>query len=166
MDKRGRPSAGDLAAKARVATVVAGDFGRAAPPEGMAEDQAVIWRQIVATEPVEFFATAATKGLLPGLLPASVDHRQAVGDHRAVPGGLAEGEGRGQAVRRSLQGAGCRGAGGGGQGGEAPAHQPEPVDAGEKRDRGAARVEARNEAMGDLRRFPRPHRVRFRCYGG
>ena len=64
MDKRGRPSAGDLAAKARVATVVAGDFGRAPPPEGMAEDQALIWRQIVATEPVEFFATAATKGLL------------------------------------------------------------------------------------------------------
>jgi hypothetical protein len=63
MQKRGRPSPGDLAGKA--AKVIAGGFGtRAEPPEDMAADQADIWRQIVATEPAEFFASAATKGLL------------------------------------------------------------------------------------------------------
>jgi hypothetical protein len=63
MQKRGRPSPGDLAGKAT--KVVAGGFGiRAEPPADMAPEQAEIWRQIVASEPVEFFSTAATKGLL------------------------------------------------------------------------------------------------------
>ena len=65
MDKRGRPSAGDLEVKARAATVVAGDFGPAhRRRKAWPRTRRSIRRQIVATEPVEFFATAATKGLL------------------------------------------------------------------------------------------------------
>src|SRR5580765_2728971 len=57
--KRGRPSAADLA------TVVEGSFGdRPEPPEGFTEHQEQIWRATVASEPAEFFNTAALRYLL------------------------------------------------------------------------------------------------------
>lgn len=60
--KRGRKSAAEL-------TVVKGGFGtgRAPPPPGLTERQTEIWRDVVETEPTEFFATAATRGLLADL---------------------------------------------------------------------------------------------------
>lgn len=70
MLKRGRPSAGDITAakavKDVVSSVVPGGFGkRIDPPEDMkVAEQIAIWREIVDSEPADFFATAATKGLL------------------------------------------------------------------------------------------------------
>jgi hypothetical protein len=57
--KRGRKSVAEL-------TVVRGAFGtgRPPPPEDLTDRQAAIWREVVETEPAEFFATAVTRALL------------------------------------------------------------------------------------------------------
>jgi hypothetical protein len=47
------------------ATVIVGEFGkRPEPPAELTARQAEIWRETAASEPVEFFATAAQRGLL------------------------------------------------------------------------------------------------------
>jgi hypothetical protein len=62
MIQRGRKSA------AAQAVVIDGGFGqRPEPPEDLSEAQADIWREVVAGEPPEFFATAATRTLLRNL---------------------------------------------------------------------------------------------------
>ena len=59
MGKRGRPSA------AALSVVVTGVFDRAIPPPGeLTPDQAAIWTDTVASEPPDFFRTAALQGLL------------------------------------------------------------------------------------------------------
>lgn len=58
--KRGRPSAASLDVK-----VVQGGFGtRQEPAPELTEDEAHIWQQIVASEPADFFNTAALRALL------------------------------------------------------------------------------------------------------
>jgi hypothetical protein len=60
MSKRGR-----IPAAAQNVTVIDVMFGgRPEPPEGLNEQQAEIWREIVASEPAEFFATAALRSML------------------------------------------------------------------------------------------------------
>jgi hypothetical protein len=55
---RGRKSAASLA-------VVKGSFGeRPEPPADLTPEQAVIWRETAASEPVDFFNTAALRALL------------------------------------------------------------------------------------------------------
>jgi hypothetical protein len=59
MAKRGRKSGADLA------VVVTANFGnRPEPPEDLTTDQADIWREIVASEPADFFGTAALQAML------------------------------------------------------------------------------------------------------
>jgi hypothetical protein len=59
MRQRGRPSA------AGKAVVVEGVFGRRPePPSDLTERQAEIWRETTASEPIEFFNTAALRSLL------------------------------------------------------------------------------------------------------
>jgi hypothetical protein len=57
--KRGPKSQAEL-------TVVKADFGprRPEPPANLAPHEAVIWREVVDSEPVDFFATAALRGIL------------------------------------------------------------------------------------------------------
>jgi len=58
MRQRGRPSAAGL-------EVIAGDFGkRPEPSEDMSPEEAEIWRRITASEPLQFFETAATHEML------------------------------------------------------------------------------------------------------
>lgn len=66
MQKRGRPNPADVAVKDGKGQVVVGGFGsRVDPPADMTQDDQIeIWKEIVASEPAEFFGTAATKGLL------------------------------------------------------------------------------------------------------
>jgi len=54
---------------AQEVTVINGGFGveRLAPPSGLTDVQARIWREIVACEPVEFFNTAASALMLKDL---------------------------------------------------------------------------------------------------
>ncbi len=59
MATRGRKSA------AALSTVVAGNFGkRPDPPPELTDEQASIWRETVASEAAEFFATAALRSML------------------------------------------------------------------------------------------------------
>lgn len=60
MRQRGvRSKAADLT------VVIPGEFGkRPEPPEHLTERQAEIWRETTASEPIEFFASAAARGLL------------------------------------------------------------------------------------------------------
>ena len=60
MGARGRKPA------AEKLTVVEGGFGqgRPPPPGDLSEAEAAIWREVVATEAPDFFATAALRGLL------------------------------------------------------------------------------------------------------
>ncbi|HEY2243479.1 MAG TPA: hypothetical protein VGH47_04545 [Xanthobacteraceae bacterium] len=75
MIKRGRVSAAE-----KNITVIAGAFGeRPAPPADFNERQAEIWRQIVASEPGEFFNTATVRDMLANLCR----HREAA-DRLAV----------------------------------------------------------------------------------
>jgi hypothetical protein len=61
MGLRGPKSAAEKA----LALVVAPEFGRRPePPSELSERQAQIWRETVSSEPPEFFATAATRGIL------------------------------------------------------------------------------------------------------
>lgn len=61
MRTRGRPSAAHKAAP----VVIEGGFGQPIPPpDDLNERQAEIWRTIVSSEPVAFFATAATQAML------------------------------------------------------------------------------------------------------
>lgn len=61
MAKRGPKSAAELAAE----NVVIGNFGRRPDPEdGLTEEEAEIWIETVASEPSDFFNTAALRGLL------------------------------------------------------------------------------------------------------
>jgi len=57
MLKRGRKSAAELA-------VIQGSFGKPEPPDSLTPTQAEIWRKTVASENVEFFRSAAARGLL------------------------------------------------------------------------------------------------------
>jgi hypothetical protein len=59
MEKRGPKNAAEL-------SVIKGDFGkgRPPPPPDLNERQAAIWRDITQSEPSDFFATGALKGLL------------------------------------------------------------------------------------------------------
>lgn len=51
--------------RAALAVVVPGSFGkRPEPPDDLNERQAEIWRETAASEPVEFFNTAALRSLL------------------------------------------------------------------------------------------------------
>lgn len=60
MQKRGRKSAASFEA-----TVIEGAFGkRLSPPDGMTDAEAAIWNETVGSEPIEFFNTAALRGLL------------------------------------------------------------------------------------------------------
>lgn len=60
MQKRGRKSAAAVETN-----VIQGAFGqRAQPPEDLTESEAAIWRETVASEAIEFFNTAALRGLL------------------------------------------------------------------------------------------------------
>jgi len=60
MIQRGRKSAA-----AQSVTVVDGGFKkRPEPPADLTERQASIWREVVASEPTQFFDTAATRTLL------------------------------------------------------------------------------------------------------
>ena len=60
MEKRGRPSTADAAVR-----VVDGKFGaRPNPPDDLTEQEQTIWRDTVASEAVDMFATAATKAIL------------------------------------------------------------------------------------------------------
>ncbi len=89
MRQRGRPSA------AKLAVVIPGEFGkRAEPPEFLTERQAEIWRETTASEPIDFFASAAQRGLLADYCR----HRQAAEDVSAIidtfkPEWLKNGEG-------------------------------------------------------------------------
>lgn len=59
MKQRGRRTA------AALAVVIPGEFGRRPePPDHLTERQAEIWRETTASEPADFFATAAARGLL------------------------------------------------------------------------------------------------------
>lgn len=59
MRSRGRKSAAELA------VVIPAEFGkRPEPPDYLTERQAEIWRETTASEPTDFFATAALRGLL------------------------------------------------------------------------------------------------------
>jgi hypothetical protein len=59
VQKRGRKSAAELS------VVVPVEFDRKAePPEELTETQAEIWRKTVASEPADFFKSAAQRGLL------------------------------------------------------------------------------------------------------
>lgn len=59
MAKRGRTSAAELS------VVVSGNFGqRPEPPDDLTTRQGEIWRETVASEPLDFFNTAALRGLL------------------------------------------------------------------------------------------------------
>jgi hypothetical protein len=63
MIKRGRVSAAE-----KSITVIEGGFGeRPAPPQDLNERQVEIWRQVVASEPSEFFNTATLRDLLANL---------------------------------------------------------------------------------------------------
>jgi hypothetical protein len=58
MRQRGRPSAAGL-------EVIAGDFGkRPEPSEDMSPEEVEIWRRVTASEPLQFFETAATHEML------------------------------------------------------------------------------------------------------
>jgi hypothetical protein len=58
MRQRGRRKSAEL-------TVLPGGLGtRIGPPPGLSDGQKAIWREIIADEPAEFFATAATRRLL------------------------------------------------------------------------------------------------------
>jgi hypothetical protein len=60
MQKRGRKSAASVETN-----VIEGAFGqRAQPPAEMTAAEAEIWREIVASEAIEFFNTAALRALL------------------------------------------------------------------------------------------------------
>lgn len=60
MQKRGRKSAASVETN-----VIQGAFGqRAQPPADMTEAEVAIWREIVASEAIEFFNTAALRALL------------------------------------------------------------------------------------------------------
>jgi hypothetical protein len=62
--KRGRKSQAEIAARL---TVVEGDFGRgrpSPPPDMQAERLGEIWTEIVSSEPLEHFSTAATRAIL------------------------------------------------------------------------------------------------------
>ena len=60
MQKRGRKSAASVETN-----VIQGAFGqRAQPPADLTDAEAGIWREIVASEAIEFFNTAALRGLL------------------------------------------------------------------------------------------------------
>jgi hypothetical protein len=89
MRQRGRKSAAELA------VVVSGDFGkRPDPPDHLTERQAEIWRETTASEPLEFFNSAALRGLLADYCR----HRQAAEDVSAIidsfkPEWLKNGEG-------------------------------------------------------------------------
>jgi hypothetical protein len=75
MRQRGRKSSSDLA------VVIPGDFGkRPDPPDNLTERQAEIWRETVASEPPEFFRTAAARALLADYCR----HRQAAEDVSAL----------------------------------------------------------------------------------
>jgi hypothetical protein len=75
MRQRGRKSAAELA------VVVQGEFGRRPePPDYLTEAQAGIWRETTASEPIDFFATAALRGLLADYCR----HRQSVNDVSAI----------------------------------------------------------------------------------
>jgi hypothetical protein len=75
MRQRGRKSAAELA------VVVQGEFGRRPePPDYLTERQAEIWRETTASEPIDFFATAALRGLLADYCR----HRQAAEDVSAI----------------------------------------------------------------------------------
>jgi hypothetical protein len=89
MRQRGRKSAAELA------VVIAGEFGkRPEPPDFLTERQAEIWRETTASEPAEFFNSAAARGLLADYCR----HRQAAEDVSAIidtfkPEWLKNGEG-------------------------------------------------------------------------
>jgi phage terminase small subunit len=89
MRSRGRRSA------AEQATVIIGEFGkRPDPPDYLTERQAEIWRETAASEPIDFFNTAALRGLLADYCR----HRQAVEEISAIidsfkPEWLKNGEG-------------------------------------------------------------------------
>ena len=58
MRQRGRRSVADLA-------VIRGEFGkRPEPPSDLAAAEATIWKAVVSSEPLDFFATAATRDML------------------------------------------------------------------------------------------------------
>jgi len=61
MASRGRKSAAESAV-----VVIEGGFGgkRHEPPNELTEPQRAIWRETVASEPADFFSTAATRALL------------------------------------------------------------------------------------------------------
>jgi hypothetical protein len=59
MRSRGRRSAAELA------VVIPAEFGRRPePPDHLTERQAEIWRETTASEPTDFFSSAALRGLL------------------------------------------------------------------------------------------------------
>jgi len=60
MGARGRKTA------AQKLTVIKGDFGqgRPPPPADLSEAEAAIWREVIASEAADFFATAALKNML------------------------------------------------------------------------------------------------------
>lgn len=77
MRQRGRKSLSAV----ETATIIAGSFGkRPEPPDSLTERQAEIWRETVASEPVEFFNSAAQRGLLADYCR----HRQAAEDVSAI----------------------------------------------------------------------------------
>jgi hypothetical protein len=55
-----------MARRSKSLTVITGAFGsgRPPPPIELTDRQAQIWREVVETEPVDLFATAATRALL------------------------------------------------------------------------------------------------------
>lgn len=77
------------------ALVVVGEFGkRPEPPDYLTERQAEIWRETAASEPIDFFNTAALRGLLADYCR----HRQAAEDVSVIidsfkPEWLKNGEG-------------------------------------------------------------------------
>ena len=97
MRQRGRRSAAELA-------VIVGEFGkRPEPPDYLTGRQAEIWRETTASEPLDFFSSAALRGLLADYCR----HRQAAEDVSAIidnfkPEWLKNGEGvkRYQALSR------------------------------------------------------------------
>lgn len=60
MQKRGRKSAASLEAN-----VIPGNFGqRPEPPEDLTAEEASVWRETAASEPLDFFNTSALRNLL------------------------------------------------------------------------------------------------------
>jgi hypothetical protein len=75
MRGRGPKSAAELA------VVIPGEFGRRPePPDYLTARQAEIWRETTASEPTDFFSTAALRGLLADYCR----HRQAAEDVSAI----------------------------------------------------------------------------------